>query len=139
VTIGLAASKLRYGLVQAVALGILCNVLVCLAVWLTYSARTTADRVLAVVPPISAFVAAGFEHSVANMYFVPLALLIASLDPVFVGAQGLVAPASTLNWWTFFTHNLIPVTLGNLIGGVGLVGVVYWFIYLRPARAGSPR
>jgi formate/nitrite transporter len=139
VTISLAASKLRYGLVQAVALGVLCNVLVCLAVWLTYSARTTADRVLAVVPPISAFVAAGFEHSVANMYFVSLALLIASLDPAFVAAQGLVAPASALHWWTFFTRNLIPVTLGNLIGGVGLVGTVYWFIYLRPARAGSSR
>jgi formate transporter len=139
VTIDVAASKLRYGPVQAVALGTLGNVLVCLGVWLTYSARTTADRLLAVVPPISAFVAAGFEHSVANMYFVPLALLIASLDPAFVGAQGLVGSAATLGWWTFLTRNLIPVTLGNLIGGVGLVGAVYWFIYLRPAQAGGHR
>jgi len=76
----IAAAKLRFGFWQAVALGTLCNVLVCLAVWLTYSARSTTDRILAVVPPISAFVAAGFEHSVANMYFVPVGLLIATFD-----------------------------------------------------------
>src|SRR3990172_8539320 len=81
--VGIAHAKLQLGFVQAVALGVLCNALVCLAVWLTLSARTTADKILAIVPPISAFVAAGFEHSIANMYFVPLGLFIAAFDPGF--------------------------------------------------------
>jgi formate transporter len=126
----IAAAKLQLGFVQAVLLGILCNVLVCLAVWLSYSARSTTDRVLAVVPPIAAFVAAGFEHSVANMYFVPFALLVTWLDPGFVVASGLDTRA--LSWGGFLARNLAPVTLGNVIGGALLVGGVYWFVYLRP-------
>jgi formate/nitrite transporter len=126
-----AADKLRLDFGQAIVLGILCNVLVCLAVWLAFSARTTADRILAVVPPISAFVAAGFEHSIANMYFVPLGLLIAAFDPAFVAARGLEAQAQVLSWSAFFGRNLLPVTLGNVIGGALLVGGVYWFVYLR--------
>jgi formate/nitrite transporter len=132
--LAIAAQKVALDVGQAVALGILCNVLVCLGVWLTYSARTTADRVLAVVPPIAAFVAAGFEHSVANMYFVPYALLVAALDPAFVAARGLGAHAEALSWGAFLARNLLPVTLGNLIGGAVLVGAVYWFVYLRAAR-----
>jgi formate transporter len=132
--VGIAAAKSGLGFGQAVALGILCNVLVCLAVWLTYSARTTADRILAIVPPISAFVAAGFEHSVANMYFVPLGLFITAFDPVFVAARGLEAPAQALGWGAFLVRNLLPVTIGNVIGGTLLVGTVYWFVYLRPRR-----
>ena len=128
--LGIAAAKLQLGFVQAVLLGILCNVLVCLAVWLSYSARSTTDRVLAVVPPIAAFVAAGFEHSVANMYFVPFALLVTWLDPGFVVASGLDIRA--LSWGGFLARNLAPVTLGNVIGGALLVGGVYWFVYLRP-------
>jgi len=128
--LGIAAAKLQLGFVQAVLLGVLCNVLVCLAVWLSYSARTTADRVLAVAPPIAAFVAAGFEHSVANMYFVPFALLVAAVDPGFVAARGLDVPA--LTWTGFLARNLLPVTLGNVVGGALLVGGVYWFVYLRP-------
>ena len=127
-----ASLKLHFGFGQAVALGILCNTLVCLAVWLTYSARTTTDRVLAVVPPISAFVAAGFEHSVANMYFVPVGLFIARWDPTFVTVAGLDVQARELSWLGFFIHNLLPETVGNVIGGSMLVGVVYWFVYLRP-------
>ncbi len=137
--VGLAAAKLRLGFLQAVALGILCNVLVCLAVWLTYSARTTADRILAIVPPIATFVAAGFEHSVANMYFVPLALLLARADPGFLAREGLEAQAAGLGWGAFLRGNLVPVTLGNIIGGAVLVGLVYWFVYLRgraPQRPG---
>jgi formate/nitrite transporter len=132
--LGIAAAKTGLGFGQAVALGILCNVLVCLAVWLTYSARTTADRILAIVPPISAFVAAGFEHSIANMYFVPLGLFIAALDPAFVAARGLEAQAQALSWGGFLGRNLLPVTIGNVIGGTLLVGAVYWFVYLRPRR-----
>jgi formate/nitrite transporter FocA (FNT family) len=113
-----------------VVLGILCNVLVCLAIWLSYSARSTTDRILAVVPPVAAFVAAGFEHSVANMYFLPFALLVAQLDPAFVAARG--ADVQGLTWGAFLVRNLLPVTIGNLLGGAGLVGGVYWFVYLRP-------
>jgi formate/nitrite transporter len=131
VALGIATEKLALDRVQAVALGILANVLVCLAVWLTYSARTTTDRLLAVVFPISAFVAAGFEHSVANMYFVPFGLLVATLDPGFISAQGLTEQAGVLTWPSFLWRNLAPVTFGNLIGGALLVGVVYWFVYLR--------
>jgi formate transporter len=127
-----AHAKLQPGFVQAVVLGVLGNALVCLAVWLTYSARTTADRILAIVPPISAFVAAGFEHSIANMYFVPYAIFVAALDPGFVTARGLGPLAAPLTWIAFLGRNLLPVTIGNIIGGAGLVGAVYWFAYLRP-------
>ncbi len=127
---GIAAAKLQPGFVQAVLLGVLCNVLVCLAVWLSYSARSTTDRILAVVPPVAAFVAAGFEHSVANMYFVPFALLMGSLDPGFLAARGL--DAQVLTWAGFLARNLLPVTIGNVLGGAVLVGGVYWFVYLGP-------
>jgi formate/nitrite transporter len=128
--LGIAAVKLRLEFGQAVLLGVLCNVLVCLAVWLSYSARSTTDRVVAVVPPIATFVAAGFEHSVANMYFLPFALLVAQLDPAFVAARG--ADVHGLTWAGFLLRNLAPVTIGNVLGGAVLVGGVYWFVYLRP-------
>jgi formate transporter len=130
--LGIARAKLELGFLQAVALGVLCNALVCLAVWLAFSARTTVDRILAVIPPISGFVAAGFEHSIANIYFVPFALFITALDPAFVTAHTLVADAQALSWTTFLVGNLLPVTIGNVIGGTLLVGLMYWFIYLRP-------
>ena len=126
----LARAKHELGFGQAVALGVLCNALVCLAVWLAFSARTTADRILAVVPPISAFVAAGFEHSIANMYFIPLAIFIA-LDQEFVATLGAGHHAQTLTWAGFLLRNLLPVTIGNVIGGTLLVGLMYWFVYLR--------
>jgi formate transporter len=125
-----ARAKLELGFLQAVALGALGNALVCLAVWLAFSARTTADRILAVVPPISAFVAAGFEHSIANMYFIPLAMLIA-LDGDFLAAVGPGHRPPTLSWAAFLLRNLLPVTLGNVIGGTVLVALTYWFVYLR--------
>jgi formate/nitrite transporter len=134
--VSLAAAKLRLSPVEAVVLGVLCNALVCLAVWLALSARTTADRILAVVPPISAFVAAGFEHSIANVYFVALALFIVDLDPAFVAGRGLAEAAGHLGWTAFLVRNLLPVTAGNVAGGALLVGAVYWFVYLRP-RAGG--
>jgi len=128
----IAHAKLQPGFLQAVVLGILCNALVCLAVWLTYSARTTTDRILAVVPPISTFVAAGFEHSIANMYFVPYAMFVAAFDPDFVATRGLGPQAQALTWIAFLGRNLLPVTIGNIIGGSVLVGAVYWFAYLHP-------
>lgn len=128
-----ASAKVHLGFFQAVALGILANALVCLAVWLTYSARTTTDRILAIIPPITAFVAAGYEHSIANMYFIPTGLLIKGFaPPAFWQAIGMsAADFSGLTWGRFFVANLIPVTLGNIIGGALLVGAAYWFVYLR--------
>ncbi|HSK15403.1 MAG TPA: formate/nitrite transporter family protein [Gaiellaceae bacterium] len=132
--LALGAAKTSLGFGQAIALGALCNALVCLAVWLTYSARTTTDRVLAVVPPIAAFVAAGFEHSVANMYFIPYALLVEG-DAGFVAGLAGAADLSSLTWSAFLLDNLLPVTIGNLIGGTIMVGAVYWLVYLRGERA----
>lgn len=131
--LNIANSKVNLDFVQAIALGIMCNALVCLAVWLTYSARSTVDKIFSIIFPISAFVAAGFEHSVANMYFIPIALLIRQFDPAFYDAWAAGATASTanLNWVGFLINNLLPVTIGNIIGGAVMVGVVYWFIYLR--------
>ena len=125
----IAVGKINLGFVQAVALGILCNGLVCLAVWLTYSARNVTDKVLAIIFSITAFVAAGFEHSIANMYFVPYALLIKTFDPAFAIAHKI--DLSSLTWGSFFLRNLLPVNLGNILGGSVLVAAVYWFIYLR--------
>lgn len=125
--------KCGLGFVQAVALGVLCNALVCLAVWLTYSARSTTDKILAIIPPISAFVAAGFEHSVANMYFISVGLFIKDWgNPAFYEAIAKTpADFANLTWGNFFLANLLPVTIGNIIGGALLVGLVYWFVYLR--------
>jgi len=136
--IGLAAlnigeAKTALTFIQAVALGIMCNALVCMAVWLCYSARTTTDKILAIIPPISCFVAAGFEHSIANMYFIPIALFIkGSGDASFFEMIGKTPDAfSHLTWGNFFIVNLLPVTIGNIIGGGLMVGLVYWFVYLR--------
>ena len=116
----------------AFTLGILCNGLVCLAVWLTYSARTTTDRILAIVPPIAAFVAMGFEHSVANMYFIPVAMLIRLVAPAEFWASIGHAPADYAAVdLAGLVGNLVPVTLGNIVGGTLLVGAVYWLVYLR--------
>jgi formate transporter FocA len=128
-----ANAKTGLGFGQAVVLGVLCNGLVCLAVWLSYSGRTTTDKILAIVPPIAAFVAAGFEHSVANMYFIPVGLFIKAGAPEpFWSAIGKTAgDYPDLTWGGLFLNNLLPVSLGNIIGGAVLVGAVYWFVYLR--------
>ena len=132
VALTLAHDKVTLSFDQALFLGILCNVLVCLAVWLAFGARSTTDKVLAVLFPVSAFVAAGFEHSVANMYLIPLGLFIKAWGPAALWTQinGSAASYAALTWPAFFS-SLIPVTIGNIIGGGGLVGAVYWFIYLR--------
>ncbi len=136
-TFKLAGAKLSLPFAQALVRGVLCNALVCLAVWLTYSARTTGDKLLAIVFPVAAFVAAGFEHSIANMYFVPFALFVHALDPGFAGAAGAGAEAAKLSWGGFVVNNLVPVTIGNIIGGAVLVGATYWFVYVgaHPERA----
>ena len=134
--LGIANGKCNLGFLQAIALGIMCNALVCLAVWLCASARSTTDKILAIVFPITAFVAAGFEHSVANMYFIPMGLLIKDFAPGdFWSAAGTTAANyAGLTWGAFLLKNLLPVTIGNIIGGAGFVGLAYWFIYLRPQK-----
>jgi formate transporter len=131
--LSIAATKTDYGFVQAIALGAFCNALVCLAVWLCYGARTTADKIFAIVPPIAAFVAAGFEHSVANMFFIPMGLFVKS-DSAFVSSQQGVPDLSSLTWGRFLYANLLPVTIGNIVGGAVMVGAIYWFVYLRRPR-----
>jgi formate transporter len=131
--LAIASAKCRLEFSQAFALGVLCNALVCLAVWLSYSGRTSADKVLAIVPPITAFVAIGFEHSIANMYFIPVGLLIKAGAPesFWTGIGQTPAQYPDLTFYNFLWNNLLPVTLGNIVGGALLVGLVYWFVYLR--------
>jgi formate transporter len=126
-------SKVNLDFCQAIILGILGNAMVCLAVWLTYSARTTFGRIAAIIFPISGFVAAGFEHCVANMYFIPFAIFIkGNASDAFWQSIGTTAASyDNLTWGSFFLNNLLPVTIGNMIGGVFFVALVYWVIYLR--------
>ncbi len=119
----IARSKIALDPVSAVARGILCNALVCLAVWLCMGARSVTDKILAIFLPISAFVACGFEHSVANMYFLPIGIVLAAGGP---------APLSVLG----ALSNLVLVTIGNILGGTVLVALIYWFVYLRGEREG---
>jgi formate/nitrite transporter len=131
--LSIASSKTSLAFVPAFTLGILCNALVCLAVWMCYGARTTVDRVVTIVPPITAFVAAGFEHSIANIYFIPMGLLIKAGAPDSFWHAIRKAPSdfSSITWENFLVWNLFPVTVGNIIGGSALVAAVYWFVYLR--------
>lgn len=138
--LNIAQTKVSLEFQQALVLGIFCNALVCLAVWLCISARTDTDKVLMIIPPITAFVAAGFEHSIANMYFIPVALLIKSgANPEYWTLIGkTAADFPHLTWGNFFLANLLPVTIGNIIGGAVMVGLVYWSIYLWPAWRKRP-
>ncbi|MDP3820917.1 MAG: formate/nitrite transporter family protein [Burkholderiales bacterium] len=114
----IATAKAELPWVEAFFRGVLCNVLVCMAVWMALAGRSVTDKVLAIVFPITAFVAAGFEHSIANMYFFPLAMALG-------------APLGA----TDMLHNLVPVIAGNIVGGSVLVALVYWLIYLRTDAA----
>lgn len=119
----IATAKVELPFWTAFFRGVLCNVLVCMAVWMATAGRSVTDKAVAIVFPISAFVAAGFEHSVANMFFIPVAMLLQ-----WSGAVADGWPAITIGG---FLANLVPVILGNLAGGSLLVGLVYWLIYLR--------
>ena len=131
--LNIAESKCKLDFLQAIMLGLICNALVCLAVWLTFSAGTTTDKILAILFPITAFVAAGTEHSVANMYFIPIGLMVKNFGGAAffenIGKTALDFPNLTLG--NFFLENLLPVTIGNIIGGAVMVGLIYWFVYLR--------
>jgi len=128
----IANRKVNLGFWEVIALGMLANALVCLAIWLCYSARSTIDRIVAIVFPITAFVAGGFEHSVANMYFVPMGLLLKNESAVTGTPGASAADLSNLTWGNFFVYNLLPATIGNIIGGALMVGAVYWLVYRRP-------
>lgn len=131
----IAAAKVALDPLRALTLAILCNRLVCLAVWLTYSARTTVDKVVVIVLPIAAFVALGFEHSVANMYFIPVAMFIRAFAPesFWVSVDATPDAYATLDL-TGLIGNIVPVTIGNIVGGSILVGAIYWLVYLRGNR-----
>jgi len=134
----IANAKVNLTFWQALSRGILCNVLVCLAVWLCFSGRSVADKILAIIFPITAFVALGFEHSVANMYFIPAGLLVKRSPQVLAAAEATLAGGIDLSNLTvpgFLINNLLPVTIGNIIGGGFLVAAVYWFVYLRRTAA----
>lgn len=136
VALSTANTKASLAFVPAVALGIMCNALVCLASWMCYGARTTIDRVATIIPPTTAFVAAGFEHSIANAYFIPTGLFIraAAPDSFWVSIGKTASDFPGLTWGNFLIGNLLPVTIGNIIGGSIMVAAVYWFVYLRKNR-----
>jgi formate/nitrite transporter len=121
--LGTAVGKIRPDVVTLFVKGVLCNVLVCAAVWLAYAGRSVTDKIVAVILPVSAFIAAGFEHCVANMYFLPLAWLLIQTGHVPTNFDASPITISGI------IHNLLPVTLGNVVGGAGFVGAVYWAIY----------
>jgi len=126
--LSIASAKVGMPFWTAFFRGILCNSLVCLAVWMALAGRSVVDKAVAIVIPVSAFVAAGFEHSVANMYLIPLAMLLEAFDGLH---------AANPVTWSGFLGNLLPVLLGNIIGGSVLVGLVYHLIYHRVAGDAS--
>lgn len=134
--LNIAKAKCELGFTQAVTLGILCNILVCLAVWLCFSSQSVSGKILSIVFPITAFVASGFEHSIANMYFIPEAILVLNHgDTKFLSLANTSAQNyESITWSNYLLHNLIPVTIGNIIGGAVLVGLVYWFVFLRKSK-----
>ncbi len=127
--LGIANAKVNLGFLEAFLRAVGCNWLVCLAVWMSVGAQRVSGKVLVIAFPITAFVALGYEHCVANMYFVPMGILLSD-TPMGMGS-GL--DLSNLHWLGFLVKNLVPVTLGNIAGGAIFVGVLYWAAYLRKA------
>lgn len=133
--LAVATAKAALPTVQLFFLAVLCNVLVCLAVWMSFGARSVTDKVLVIVPPIAAFVAAGFEHSIANLYLLPYGLAIkAWAGAAFWTSIGQTPAAFPGLGVAAVLHNIAVATIGNLVGGSLMVGGVYWFVYLRPRR-----
>ncbi|MCC7210899.1 MAG: formate/nitrite transporter family protein [Candidatus Brocadia sp.] len=131
----IAHKKVNLSFLAAFARGVLCNALICLAVWLCFSGRSVADKVISIIFPIGGFFASGFEQCVSNMYFIPIGIVLRKHEAIIAAAEkmaGKPLDLSLLTWRGFFINNLIPVTLGNIVGGVILVGIFFWFVYLRP-------
>jgi len=138
ITVTTASIKCNFAFHEAFILGIFCNWLVCLAVWMSIAAKDLAGKVLVIFFPICAFVTAGFEHSIANMFFIPAGLFAAEFNPHFMEvAKTVGAPIEALSWQNFFLANLLPVTLGNIVGGGGCVAMVYWFVNREPTTVSS--
>ena len=134
VTIKIAAGKVGLPFHSAVFLGIMCNWIVCLAVWMAYGAKDITGKAIIIFFTIWLFITSGFEHSVANMYYIPAGIL-AKTNGTWAAISHLPQSAlDGLHWQSFFINNLIPVTLGNIIGGAGFVGAAYWFVYLRKKK-----
>jgi formate/nitrite transporter len=139
-----AVAKVEIGFGDALLRGILCNFLVCIAVWMAFAAKDVTGKIVGLFLPVMVFVLCGYEHSVANMYYVP-AGIFASANPAYAASVPIGESLSSLTWGAFIVNNLIPVTVGNIIGGSLLVGLPYWFIYLRGdkpdggAQAAAPR
>jgi len=131
--LAIASGKSSLAFVPALCRGILCNVLVCLAVWMCLSARSVTEKVLVIVFPITAFVACGFEHSVANMFFIPMGIAMGGHAEVIQFAGLTASQIANVNMLGLI-QNLVPVTIGNIIGGTS-VGIIYWLIFLRRQRA----
>jgi formate transporter len=131
----IAADKTNLTFLQGFSRGILCNALVCLAVWLCFSARSVVSKIAAIIFPIAAFVASGFEHSIANMYFIPMGLIIKN-NPDVMASVAKNLPELNMSHLNIigFLGNLLSVTLGNIIGGAIMVGFVYWMILVLPGR-----
>ncbi len=135
--VNIAISKVNLTFLEAFTRGILCNLLVALAVWLSFAGRSITDKIIGLLFPITAFVASGFEHCVANMYFIPAGIIISKISKVkTIIESGGVNKLNLLTTKNFIFHNLIPVTLGNIIGGAVFVGIAYWFVYLREKDPG---
>lgn len=131
ITVKIAAGKVNMPFLACIIMGILCNWLVCLAVWMATGADSTIGKIGSIFFPICLFVVSGFEHSVANMYYIP-AGLFAKANASFVELSGVSSDAlSNLNWGSFFVDNLLPVTMGNIIGGAVFVGLAYYFAYKK--------
>ncbi len=134
VTVKIAAGKVNLAFLPAFYLGIMCNWLVCLAVWLSYGAESMVGKIFAIFFPIWLFITSGFEHSVANMYYIPAGIMARS-NPAFLELAELAGLSqemlSNLTWSGFFINNLIPVTLGNIVGGGLFVGIAYWYSYKK--------
>lgn len=136
-TIKIAAYKVGLTFPQAFFLGIMCNWLVCLAVWMSYGAKDITGKVLAIFFPIWLFITSGFEHCIANMYYIPAGIL-AKANPQFVQAASTLGVTQDkldlLNWTSFLLGNLVPVTIGNIVGGGGFVALAYWYVYIKNHR-----
>ena len=129
-----AAAKCSLSFSDAFIKGILCNVLVCLAVWVAFSAKDSAGKVISLFFPILIFVICGFEHCIANMYYISAGLFGKNVPSYVVAAQAAGVNLDVITWKNFFITNLIPVTLGNIIGGAVCVGALYWYVYLRKEK-----
>ncbi|WP_018248411.1 formate/nitrite transporter family protein [Orenia marismortui] len=135
--IHLALHKLEAGFGEAIILGILCNIIVCAAALAAYSSKDIVSKVWACFFPIFAFIIAGFQHSIANMYYIP-AGIIASKNPLYLkAAQINTTELQELTWSNFFLHNLLPVTIGNIIGGGLIIGFAYWYIFANKSADSS--